>query len=59
MTIRVEVRNEILGNSIFWEGTKDEVPEIRNIVARALAKHTAEDGISREDGMWFVSVIKD
>ena len=55
--IRVEVKNEILGDSIFWEGQPENVEEIRNIVARQLAKQTVKDGRPHNSGMWFVSVV--
>lgn len=58
MTIRVEVKNEILGDSIFWEGAAEDTAEIRNIVGRELAEAVAEDGKPRHRGMWFVSEVK-
>jgi len=59
MIIRVEVKNEILGDSVFWEGDSRDVLEIRNIVARTLAELVAMDGMPRNEGMWFVSEVKD
>ena len=55
--IRVEVVNEILGDSIFWEGLPENVMDIRNIIAKKLAKQVAKDGQSRSLGMWRVSAI--
>lgn len=54
MIVIVEVKNEILGDSEFWRGDKDKIHEIRNVVARELAKQVAKDGIQRADGMWHV-----
>lgn len=57
MIIKVEVKNEILGDSVFWEGNSDNISEIRNIPARMLAEKVAHDGITRKSGMWVVSEI--
>jgi hypothetical protein len=56
--IKVEVKNEILGNSVFWEGQPEDVDELRNrnMIAWAMARATALDGVKRESGMWHVSV---
>ena len=56
MKIKVEVKNEILGNSVFWEGAASDISKIRNIPARILAERVAVDGKTRKDGMWVVSV---
>lgn len=53
--IRVEVRNEVLGDSVFWEGPAMDIRKIRNIPARHTAALVAADGISRVCGMWHVS----
>lgn len=55
MKLRVEVKNDILGDSVFWEGDSSRVDEIRNIPARQLAKRVMLDGKTRKDGMWVVS----
>lgn len=52
--IRVEVKNEILGDCVFWEGSTANVGRIRNIVARNIAKLVAKDGLNRVCGMWHV-----
>ena len=52
--IIVEVKNEILGNSIFWAGDENNISEIRNIIAKNLAVLVSKDGKSRSSGMWFV-----
>lgn len=52
--IKVEVKNEILGDGIFWVGVASDINEIRNIVAKKLALLVAKDGISRSCGMWHV-----
>ncbi len=54
MTIVVEVKNEILGNSEFWRGDESRIAEIRNIPARETAKQVAADGKPRVCGMWHV-----
>lgn len=59
MRIKVEVRNEILGDSVFWEGPAGNVQAIRNIPARETAKLVAQDGRSRVSGMWHVSALTD
>jgi len=55
MNIKVEVKNEILGNSIFWEGDSENINQIRNIPAKMLAKQVIKDGKTRKLGMWIVS----
>ena len=55
MKIKVEVKNEILGDSLFWEGDGKDIDEIRNIPARMTAKHVVKDGKTRKCGMWIVS----
>lgn len=55
--IRVEVRNKILGDSVFWEGPSKDVCTIRNVPARMLAEKVAIDGVTRVSGMWHVSVL--
>lgn len=57
MKIKVEVKNKILGDSVFWEGDSQNIAEIRNIPARALAREVAEDGEQRRSGMWLVSKV--
>lgn len=59
MRIKVEVKNEILGDSVFWEGPADRVEEIRNIPARETAKLVVQDGRNRVCGMWHVSALTD
>lgn len=55
MEIIVEVKNEILGDSVFWRGPAENIEEIRNIPARETAKAVAKDGQKRVLGMWHVS----
>jgi hypothetical protein len=57
MKIRVEVKNEILGDSLFWEGESTAIHEIRNIPARQIAKLVVKDGLPRILGMWHVSAV--
>ncbi len=59
MKIKVEVKNELFGNSIFWEGDAKDSRKIHNLVARSLAKQVKEDGNSRNSGMWHVSRMKE
>lgn len=55
LRIRVEVKNEILGDSVFWEGPTNQIHMIRNIPARMTAELVAKDGKERVCGMWHVS----
>ena len=57
MKIKVEVKNNILGDHVFWEGDSKDIADIRNIPARQLAEKVREDGKTRKTGMWIVSVI--
>lgn len=59
MLIRVEVKNLLLQDRIFWEDDSSNVSTIMNIVARLLAERVAIDGIPRSNGMWFVSEVKE
>ncbi|MES0340737.1 MAG: hypothetical protein ABUK08_00315 [Candidatus Humimicrobiaceae bacterium] len=59
MQIRVEVKNDILGNSVFWEGDSSNIANIANIIARLLAEHVVKDGITRSHGMWLVYEVND
>ena len=54
MTIIVDVKNEILGNSEFWRGDESRISEIRNTPARELARLVVADGQPRGRGMWHV-----
>ncbi len=58
MLLKVEVKNEILGDSVFWGGTEKQIDTIRNLPARMLARKVAQDGKTRRSGMWIVSVVK-
>lgn len=53
--IRVEVKNEILGDGLFWEGAVENIQQIPNHPARETAKLVAQDGRPRVCGMWHVS----
>jgi hypothetical protein len=50
--IVVRYESEVLGNGVFWTGTQDDIPSIRNVVARRLAALVSQDGKPRADGMW-------
>jgi hypothetical protein len=56
--IRVEVKNEFLGNSVFWEGAAADIRMIHNIPARQTAELVAKDGKARVCGMWHVSMLR-
>ena len=57
MRIRVEVKNEILGDSLF-EGDESKIEEIRNLPAKMTARKVVKDGKTRISGMWVVSEAK-
>ena len=57
MKIKVEVKNEILGDSVLWEGDSSRISEIRNIPARMMAEQVVKDGQTRKSGMWIVSAL--
>ncbi len=59
MKIKVEVENDLLGNSIFWEGDEKDIDDIANFPARKMARKVAIDGMTRVFGMWVVSEIKE
>lgn len=59
MQIKVEVKSDILGDSVFWEGPADRAQDICNIPARETAKLVAQDGVNRVCGMWHVSAWTD
>ena len=59
MRIKVEVKNDLIGDSIFWEGDSENIFEIKNSLARQLAQQVIIDGKTRRLGMWVVSEIKD
>lgn len=58
MKIKVEVKNDILGDSVFWEGNHDEIAQIRNKPARQAAERVASGLCEMETvGMWVVSKV--
>jgi len=57
MEIIVEVKSDILGDSIFWRGRPEHIKEIRNGPARETAKLVVKDGKKRVCGMWHVSAL--
>ena len=59
MKIKVEVKNQIFGDSVFWTGDAKDIEKISNIPARMLAKGVAKDGRTRKSGMWVVSVMSE
>ena len=58
MRIRVEFRNEILGNGTLGEWDEHQTDNIPNVVAKWLAKQVVKDGVARQDGMWIVSQVQ-
>lgn len=50
---RLEVKNEILGDSVFWEGGKSDTTEIRSIPGRAVAEAVFRTGKPKSWGMWY------
>lgn len=59
MKIRVEYKSDILGANVFWEGSANNIEEIRNIPAKMQARHVARDQKTRTIGMWTVSAIQE
>jgi len=58
MYILVEIKNKLLGDSVFWEGEDVHISEIRNIVVKELAIEVSKDGKTRRNGMWVVSEVR-
>lgn len=50
---RLEVRSEVLGDSIFWEGTLLESYDIRSITGRIVVQEVFRTGKPQSIGMWF------
>jgi hypothetical protein len=55
-TVVVEVKNEILGDSVFWRGPATAIGGIHNIPARETAALVVKDGKARVCGMWHVRI---
>ena len=53
MRCRLEVRNEILGDSIFWEGREQETGSIGSIPGRMVAEAVFRTGKPQNLGMWY------
>jgi len=54
--IVVTYESEVLGSGEFWRGPAERIPEIRNIVARKMAREVARTGKPVTVGMWRVSL---
>ena len=54
----VEIRSEVLGDQVFWQGAVEDIGLIRNVPARLIAYQVAKDGIARRYGMWRVSAVQ-
>ena len=59
MKIRVRIENNIVGDSVFWEGDSADIKQIRNVVARILATNVSSDGRLRKSGMWVAEEVKE
>ena len=63
MKIKVEVKNKLLGDSVFWEGDEKDINKIGNLPAREMAKALVTPGllygVTQKSGMWRVSEVKD
>lgn len=59
MKIKVEVKNGILGDIVFWEGDSEDIGQIENVVAKSLAQKVAAFGGVQSNGMWVVSEVKE
>lgn len=61
MNIKVQIKNEILGDSVFWEGEAKDIGELesKNKVAHCLAKEVKRRGGYARSGMWLVSEVID
>ena len=57
MNIRIECKNEIVGDGVFWEGQEEHISEIRNIAARQAAKAAVRLSEPVQIGMWLASVV--
>lgn len=49
---RLEVRNALLGDSVFWEGSAEEVHAIRSLPGRSVADAVFRTGKPQSLGMW-------
>jgi len=49
---RLEVRNAILGDSVFWEGVESDLGKIRSIPGRDVAAAVFRTGNPQKLGMW-------
>ena len=50
---RLEVRSQILGDSVFWEGTNSELGQIRSEPGRAVVAAVFRTGRPQKWGMWY------
>ena len=55
--LMAEVRSEVLGDHVFWQGAVEDISQIRNLPARLIAYQVAKDGVARRWGMWRVSAV--
>jgi len=53
MRCRLEVKSDVLGDSVFWEGEQSEIGLIRNIVGRWVADAVFRTGKPQCYGMWY------
>ena len=52
MRCRLEVRNEILGDSVFWVGVASDLGKIRSLPGRDVAAAVFRTGKPQKWGMW-------
>lgn len=55
-TVIVEVKNDILGDCVFWRGPENLIKKIRNLPARHLARSVVATGKPAQTGMWHVRI---
>ena len=59
MKIRVKIKNDLLGDKIYWEGDSKDISGIGNILAMTIAIKVINDRKTRKKGIWTVSVLND
>lgn len=55
-TVIVEVKNDILGDGVFWRGPENLIEEIHNLPAKMLARTVVATGKPGQTGMWHVRI---
>lgn len=57
--VRLEVKNELLGDSIIWEGYENETSFIRSLPGRVVAEAVFNSGKPKSWGMWYAYLLED